>query len=672
MRKFVRIIGLVFGILLLSNMVQAQIQQPVKWTFEKKQISDKEYDLIFKAKIEKNWHLYSQFLPVGNFSLPTVFAFDTLVGIERIDTVMELTPVQKEKDELAGVMTHFFSTEAIFSQRVKVTGQPAYIKGYVDFQTCNDEQCIKDDADFEFDLTGSPAEITEASNPPIQSGRSISIWSILIEAILWGFAALLTPCVFPMVPMTVSFFMKGSQNKAKGKIMAATYGLSIITIYTLPIAILIMATYFIGGESIAIDIFNWISTHWLPNILFFLIFMVFAASFFGAFEIVLPGSLVNKADSKADKGGIIGAFFMALTLVIVSFSCTGPIVSSVIVKSTQGEIWQPIVTMLAFSTAFALPFTLFAFFPSWLTKLPKSGGWLNSVKVILGFIEVALGFKFLSVADQTYHWGILDREVYLAIWIVTFSLMGLYLLGKLKFIHDSELTHISVPRLGLAIATFTFVVYLIPGMFGAPLKALSGYLPPQASMDFDIEKIVRENNKMLSTNFVTPANISGVEKEALCEKPKYADIMHLPHGLEGYFDYDQAIACAKAQNKPLFIDFTGYGCVNCREMEARVWADPQVLKRLRENFVVVALYVDDKTKLPESDWVKSKHDGKIKKSIGKKNADFQITRFNINAQPYYCLLDTKGELLVDPRAYNLDVGAFVQFLDKGLEEFHKR
>jgi thiol:disulfide interchange protein DsbD len=668
MKKIFKLIWVLAVFMSFSQGLFAQILQPVKWKFETKQISETEMELIFKASIEKNWHLYAQWLPEGNFSLPTYFEFDSIRDVERIDTVFELSTVHEEFEELAGAMSRYFSDEAVFSQKIKITGNNPYVKGFIDYMSCDDEQCIKLDEEFEFNLSGEKQVEELAEAVPENTKGGGSLWAVIIEAILWGFAALLTPCVFPMVPMTVSFFMKGSGNKAKGKLMASTYGLSIVFLYTFPIAIMIGITYLVGGESIAIDVFNWLSTHWIPNMLFFLIFMLFAASFFGAFEIVLPSSWVNKADSKVDKGGLVGAFFMALTLVLVSFSCTGPIVSSVIVKSTQGEIWEPIITMFAFSAAFALPFTLFAFFPSWLNKLPKSGGWLNSVKVVLGFIEVALGFKFLSIADQTYHWGILDREVYLAIWIVAFALLGLYLLGKLRFAHDSEMKSISVPRLFMAMGVFVFVLYMIPGMWGAPLKALSGYLPPQATMDFDLERIVRENK--------TTINYSGTnapdDKKSLCEKPKYSEYLHLPHGLKGYFDYEQGIACAKAQNKPVFIDFTGHGCVNCREMEARVWADPAVLKRLEENYVVIALYVDDKTKLPENEWVKSSYDGKMKKSLGKKCADFQITKFNINAQPYYCLLNHEGELLIQPKAYDLNVNSFIEFLDKGLDEFNKQ
>jgi len=606
-------------------------------------------------------------------------------------------------DEIFMIEVQFFDNKASFIQKIKVKSATDFnINVVVDGQAClEDGMCVLVGGDYSFmvkaatvpvaetaiesdtatttnadsslaqsdTLTTTPTEtLTESTSTEEKKG---SLWKIIIEAILWGFAALLTPCVFPMVPMTVSFFMKGGENKAKGKIMASTYGLSIVILYTLPIALIIFITYFIGGESVTGDIFNWLSTHWIPNILFFLIFMIFAASFFGAFEIVMPSWMVNKADSRADRGGLIGAFFMALTLVLVSFSCTGPIVGTIIVKSTQGEIWEPIITMLAFSTAFALPFTLFAFFPSLLTNLPQSGGWLNSVKVVLGFIEVALGFKFLSVADQVYHWGLLDREVYLAIWIVNFTLLGFYLLGKIRFAHDSETKSVSVTRLSLALISFTFVVYMIPGMVGAPLKMLSGYLPPTTTHDFDLNQVIRDNTAIILNSNNGSSNSSSTDNK-LCGVPKYSEFLHLPHGLKGYFDYDEGMACAKEQNKPVFIDFTGHGCVNCREMEANVWSHPEVLKKLQEEFVVIALYVDDKTDIAEEDWVTSTVDGKVKKTIGKKFADLQISKYGTNAQPYYVLLDHQGELLVTPRAYDLDVQAFIKFLDDAIAEFNKR
>ena len=423
------------------------------------------------------------------------------------------------------------------------------------------------------------------------------------------------------------------------------YGIFIVLLYTVPISIIIGLTWLLGGETVTADIFNWLSTHWLPNIIFFVIFMAFAASFFGAFEITLPSSWTTKADSKSDKGGLLGVFFLALTLVLVSFSCTGPIVGTVLIKSTQGEFWTPMVTMLAFSIAFALPFALLAFFPSVLKKLPKSGGWLNSVKVVLGFIEVALGLKFLSVADQTYHWHILDREVYLAIWIVCFTLLGLYLLGKIRFKHDSPLEYVGVGRLVLVIIDFAFVVYMLPGMWGAPLKALSGYLPPLETQDF----VLGTGGPTTSPVILSEAkNLTGTE-------------VSLPHGLTGYSDLEDGIAAAKASGKKVFVDITGHGCVNCREMEARVWSDPKVLGLLANDFVIVSLYVDDKAKLPEEKWVTTET-GKVLKDVGRVNSNLVLNRFGVNSQPNYFILDGDGEILKGPRGYNLDIEEFVNFL----------
>ena len=539
---------------------------------------------------------------------------------------------------------------------------------------CNETSCLLPD-ELNLTITVPEGTVTVVSEEDIQESLAAEIapvqkdaagggtlWALIIEAILWGFAALLTPCVFPMVPMTVSFFMKSAGSPAAGRLRAGMYGFFIVALYTLPIAAIILITRILGGDAVTADIFNWLATHWLPNILFFLVFMVFAASFFGAFEITMPSWMVNKSDSKADSKGLAGIFFMALTLVLVSFSCTGPIVGSVLIKSTAGEFWTPIITMLAFSLAFALPFTLFAFFPAMLKKLPKSGGWLNSVKVVLGFIEVALGMKFLSVADQTYHWGLLDREIYLAVWIVTFSLLGLYLLGKIRFAHDSDTPYLGVGRLALAIVTFSFVVYLIPGMWGAPLKGLSGYLPPLHTQDF----VIGQGGPVSTGNGDARMLLTADGR-----KPKHSDFLHLPHGLEGFFDLPEAEAYAAKVGKPLFIDFTGHGCVNCREMEARVWSDPQVLEILRNDYVIVALYSDDKKVLPESEWVTT-DSGKVLKSLGKINSYYALKTFGVNAQPYYVLQGRDGKLLVPPRGYDLSIPGFVAFLRSGLEVYRNR
>ena len=635
-------------------MTMAQEANPVKWKQSVAEKGDNLYTVTLKAEIGDGWHIYVTD-PAFTFN-PTTFEFEVGNGTTKVGELRLLSQPHIVKDEYgltASGQEGYYENEAIFEQDFKAENG-GEVKVAISYQACNVGSCLSPTTDeIVVTLGNAPKAEVKAVKDAAGSG---SLWSLIIEAILWGFAALLTPCVFPMVPMTVSFFMKNSGSAARGRINASLYGLFIVALYTLPIAILIIITRVLGGDAVTADIFNWLATHWLPNLIFFVVFMVFAASFFGAFEITLPSALVNKSDAQSDKGGIGGIFFMALTLVLVSFSCTGPIVGSVLIKSTSGEVWSPIITMLAFSTAFALPFTLFAFFPSMLKKLPKSGGWLNSVKVVLGFVEVALGFKFLSVADQVYHWNLLDREVYLAIWIVVFSLLGLYLLGKIKFAHDSEMKHLSVGRLALAIGVFTFVVYMIPGMWGAPLKALSGYLPPLSSQDF----VIGQN-----TSTATPA--SG---EADINAPKYGEFLHLPHGLKGFFDLKEAEAYAEKVGKPIFIDFTGHGCVNCREMEARVWADPTVQQILRDEYVIVALYTDDKMSLPESDWVTTES-GKVLKSLGKVNANYALTRFGVNAQPYYVLQGKNGAVLGEPRGYDLSVEGFVNFLKKGVEEYRK-
>jgi len=667
------IVGLVLVANLLLSPLFGQIINPVSWKYSTKKISETEYELKVDATIENGWHLYAQDFPDGG-PIPLVFTFEENSNVEYVGKVLESPKPHEEFDDIFEINVKFFDGKASFTQKIKIKdGKSAKIVGTVDGQACQESgQCemVSDDIDVQL---GKGAEVAEANDGGVvkatDEAKKMSLWAFFIASLLGGFIALLTPCIYPMIPMTVSYFMHNNESKAKSRYQAIVYGISIIAIFV--VIGTIVAVIF--GERFT----NFVSTHWIPNILFFVLFMIFAASFFGMFEITLPSWMVNRSDKNADKGGAIGAFFMALTLVIVSFSCTAPIVGAILTLSAQGEVIMPIVGMLGFSLAFAIPFTSFAIFPSALQKLPQSGGWLNSVKVVLGFIELALGLKFLSVADQTYHWGLLDREIYLALWIVIFSLMGLYLLGKIKFAHDSDVPFIKVPRLIFAIITFTFVVYLIPGMFGAPLKALSGWLPPQATHDFDLNAISRNNTYLIIDELdnmeVSDANSSGSKSTVECEAPKYADKLHLPHGIKGYFDMDQALACAKAQNKPIFVDFTGHGCVNCREMENNVWSDPKVLKKLKKDYIVVALYVDEKTiKFPEEDWTKDSR-GKWIKSLDHKNAHYQASKFGSNAQPYYVLLGHNEEMLVkDARSYDLDVNAFVDFLDRGLEEFNKK
>ncbi len=616
----------------------------VSWKAEVKPVQEQQYQLVVTGTIEPDYYVHPMSDPhVGTSLSVTEGEGFSLSG----DPVEEFTP-SDYKGETVVMGTY------VIRQNLTVTGS-ATVAGTVTWSACSGDFCHMPE-DYEFsvgvEMPGQAGHDGKEAGHDASAGNDASagsLWGLILEAILWGFLMLLTPCVFPMVPMTVSFFLKQSGSAAKGRFNAFMYGLFIVLLYTLPICLIIGLTWAAGGATVTADIFNWLSTHWLPNILFFVIFMIFAASFFGAFEITLPSSWTTKADSNSAKGGLAGVFFLALTLVLVSFSCTGPIVGTVLIKSTQGEFWAPMVTMLAFSVAFALPFALLAFFPSVLKKLPKSGGWLNSVKVVLGFVEVALGLKFLSTADQTYHWHILDREVYLAIWIVVFALLGLYLLGKIRFKHDSPLEYISVGRLALVIADFAFVVYLLPGMWGAPLKALSGYLPPIQTQDFVVT----------SGDSPVTRNDSSV---ILSEAKNLASKVSLPHGLTGYTSLEDGIAVAAATGKQVFVDITGHGCVNCREMEARVWSDPQVLQRLSSQFVIVSLYVDDKTKLPEDQWVTTET-GKVLKDVGRVNSKLVLDRFGVNSQPNYFVLDSEGNTLRGPRGYNLDVDAFVRFLD---------
>lgn len=692
-----------------SFSLTAQINDDhLDWSTSVKDVGDDIVELVFEASIDDKYHLYSQFFDDGG-PMKLSFSFDESDNYERIGNLTEHPAPVKEYDDIFGINVQYFKHDATFKQKIKVLSDKDFtIRVSLSGQSCFDDgSCFLVDEEFTFQVKGTALKKKEneeviSSNKVIEnefgekdtedssltaakktrtipvietkkietddqktielvenneSGKEKeSLWWFFLLAIGGGFLGILTPCVFPMIPMTVTFFMNSSENRAKSIIKAIIYGLSIILLYT-SLGALVSLT------STDADVASQISSNWIVNLIFFLVFLLFGASFLGMFELTLPAWMVNKADKQADKGGYLSVFFMAFTLVIVSFSCTGPIVGAILVEAAGGAVLKPILGMFGFSLAFALPFTLFAFFPSWLKKLPKSGGWLNTVKVVLGFIVLALGMKFLVIADKTMHWNILSRDVFIAIWIVLFSLLGLYLLGKIKFAHDSDLPYISVPRLALVIATFSFVVYMIPGLFGAPLKAISGFLPDRSSQQFNLQEIIREN---ASTTMVRSD-----KKTALCDKPKYDDLFHLPHGLEGYFDYEQALACAKKQDKPVFIDFTGLGCANCKKMEADVWSDKEVLRRLREDFIIVALYVDEQKFLPENEWYISEYDGKEKKTIGKKNADIRISKFKKNSQPYYFIINQQDEILSEFGGYNPNVDLFISFLEKGSKAYKK-
>ena len=685
----------ILTLLVLSGHIASygQILQPAKLVAETPPGPFKagdEIELAFKATVDKGWYIYSVGFDPDCGPIPMAITLEKDAAFELVGDLKAVNDKAKH-DKIFDCDVRIFENTGEFRQKIRILSPNLKLGGSYEGQVCSEVEgkCVLFDGNLIFgaikvegtsktppkkndnnqlqpQVSIQPERIDTATNRsevpsvPIQYGenkgpildpalitsdpRQNSFIGFFLLSFVAGLAALLTPCVFPMIPMTVSFFT----GQGRPKSHALVYGLSIIGIYTLVGAAL---APLMGPETA-----NHLSTEWLPNIIFFLVFVVFGLSFLGLFEITLPGTFINKMDQQADKGGLVGIFFMAFTLVLVSFSCTGPLVGSILVSSAGGQFLKPIIGMFSFSLAFAIPFTLFAFFPGWLSSLPRSGGWLNTVKVVLGFIELALAFKFLSIADQAFHWGILDREINIAIWIVIVTLIGLYLMKAFRLPgdtgKDAEDKRIGIPSLVLAMLAFTFVVYLIPGMWGAPLKALAGYLPPLYTHDFDLVS--------KSTN----AN-------EICDEPKYAEFLHLPHGLNGYFDYDQAIACARQQNKPLFIDFTGHGCTNCREMEAVVWSDPEVLRRLQNNFVVVALYVDDKTELPESEWYTSKYDQKVKKTIGKQNADLQITNLNNNAQPFYVLLGKDERVLVSPYGYDKSVEGFVKFLDSATDKFRE-
>jgi thiol:disulfide interchange protein DsbD len=656
--KLKLIILLFLGFVGFSGM--AQKITPAKWSWTLEPANPKvgqTAEIIFKVKIDKGWYLYSSDFDKELGPVVTTIKIKENLGVSVDGPLRAINPHSKFDKEIWNGTYTYFTEEGEFRQTVKITSDSWKIDGSYDAQTCSNESglCVPIKGPFLISSSLSTSSTPEdskkkASNSSVKLTApedDQSLWQFFWVAMGAGLLALLTPCVYPLIPMTVSFFTK----QQGGKKLAFLYGFFIVLIYVFFGTILA----FFAGASFA----NFLSTHWIPNLLFFAIFIFFGISFLGAFEIVLPSSLVNNVDAKSDKGGLLGVFFMAFTLVLVSFSCTGPLAGSILIASSQGVFLKPIIGMLGFSLAFAIPFTIFAIFPGFMQKMPKSGNWMNEVKVVLGFLEIALAFKFLSVADQVYHWHLLDREIFLAIWIAIFTALTLYLFGKISLPHDGPSGKLSVPRALFATAFLAFVIYLTPGMFGAPLKGLSGWLPPMSSQDFKG-----------STALIEESSNSSRSNSAV----KYSEFLKLPLGLTGFFDFEEAKAYAQQVGKPLFIDFTGHGCVNCRKMEEYVWSDPAVLSILKNDYVIVALYCDDKTELPENKWYVSKVDGQEKKTLGDQNLDFQISRFNSNAQPHYVLLDPRkdGDPMVPPVAFDADINHFISFLKKGIDAYKSK
>ena len=645
----------------LAITLQAQIYDPVTWDFRYEKKGENIYDLIFTATIQPGSHIYSMDIPEGG-PIPTTILIDSLPGYSFNGKPYEITLPEEVFDEAFGFKIKIFNEKAEFRQKIIGNAPSFTVKGEVNFMSCNKSTCsppkevgfeipvgnIKKVAAFE----SGKRTIGSQTLPPKKG-----ILKFFLASFLLGLLGVITPCVYPMIPMTVAFFTRGSENRSKTILNAFIFGISIVLIYASP-GIIISLTG--AGAGFA----NALSTHWIPNTIFFMLFVLFAASFFGAFEMVLPIKWANNADSKVDKGGLLAAFFMALTTVIVSFSCTGPIVGGLLVEAARGDVLRPTVGMFAFGLAFALPFTLFALFPALLTKLPRSGGWLNSIKVVLGFLMLAFSMKFLMTIDSVYSLGLLSRDLFLAVWIVLFTLLGLYLMGKIKFAHDTDLEYIGPFRLFLIIAVFSFVFYLVPGLFGAPLEGVASLLPPQETSWFSRHSEALEN-KNPALGGTVPQNVS-----ILCSEPKYKDLFEMPLGLHGYFDLKQGLACAREQGKPALLDFKGHACANCKLMEAKVWSDPEILKRLREDFVIISLYADDRTVLPENEWYVSSVDGKMKKTIGKLNEDLEITRFSTNALPLYVISDSDGKAIISPMPTNLKTEDYKNWLDNGLKAFN--
>ena len=677
--KNIRILLATCLLTILSVWSFAQSVAPVKWAYKTVKVNDSVAELQFTATIQPNWHLYAQKPGQGQIENPLVFNFTKSPKYERMGKVAEPTP-QSDYDDLLDAHSNFYSKQVTFKQRVKVKDdQPFQVKGTLEGQACIEGRCTPIEEKFSFDVKDfhpaviaaaeevtepeeADSEVAEADanaqiapavdEPAAKSEDDESLLMYFLGAVLGGLVGLLMPCVFPMIPMTVSYFSKDGNT---GKRNAMLYGFFIILIFV--IFGLVLSLIF------GADLGNVLSTHWIPNILFAVIFFIFALSLLGYFEITLPSSWVNGSAKRQNAGSVAGIFFMALTLVLVSFSCTLPIAGAVALNAAGGSFLKPVIGMLGFSLGIAVPFTLFALFPNMLKKMPKSGGWMNTLKVVLAFVELAFALKFINVPDQTYHWRILDREVYLSLWIVLFSLLGFYLLGKIKFPHDDDYpVQKSWFRFLLSVSVFSFVVYMIPGLFGAPLKAISGWLPPMTTQDFDIANIVR-----------TESGAGGGQAATyqMTEEPMYADKLEIPFGIKGYFDYDQALRVAKKEGKPVFLDFTGHGCTNCRNVENAVWIDPEVRRIFAEEVIVCTMYADDKV-IPLPDDEKGKltdANGDPITMLGAKNRYIEQNIYNENSQPCYFVVDPTGNVLSGPTYYERDKDKYIQFLRKGIDAY---
>ena len=684
MRKLLSIV-----LILITFTVRAQFQnptdgilEPVKWAYSVENVNDNEATLVIKATIEKGWHVYSQYIKEGG-PIPTSFKFTPSKDYKLIGQVVELPKAKSGNDKnFDNMLISWHENTAFFRQKIQLNRPKTIVEGVLEFMVCNDRQCLpptevsfkipvalksnpvsgeiiplKKDLNVQADSTQTRITNLESVKKDIKKDKIIkaktfikselnsSFLGIFIAGFFGGLLAFFMPCIYPMIPLTISFFTKKSGSRAKGIQSAIIYGISIILIY---VALGLAITLIFGASAL-----NEAASSATFNLLFFVALLLFGISFLGAFEITLPSGLVNRMDEKSNQGGFIGLFFMAFTLALVSFSCTGPIIGTLLVDAvSKGSYLGPAIGMFGFSSALAIPFTLFAIFPSWLKEMPKSGGWLNTVKVSLGFLEIALAFKFLSNVDLAYHWGILNRDVFLVIWIIIFALWGLYLLGKIRLAHDTEISFLSLPRLFFAMLILGFTIYMIPGLWGAPLKAISGWLPPQHTQEFNMQ------------------SSPGVKGNETAGK-KYATLFKSEHGLNAFFDYEEGLAYAKQTNKPVLIDFTGHSCTNCRRMEASVWPDTEVLRRIKENYVLISLYVDDKTELEEKDKYKSKFSGKDIKTIGQKWSDFQASTFGTNSQPYYVIINHDGEKLVEPQAFDLNINNYIRFLDNGKTAFEQ-